>query len=428
MKVIKVEEKYSFFIIIITVIIIIGVVLAGLYIFFDESSSARIKTRVIELFFAIFISLPMLFTALFNKSEYLNKILIDNEFLIFVYKKGKKISKQEKILKENIKKFNLSARLSVKGSYKSRYSVCESNIYIKLNNNKEIVFYVNPNNIFKSSFDFLYDILRESSNIPNFSFSMKGEESLKERVNYFIIHNKKMPFWMQFKKMSFVTKFILGICVLCFLSLISVNLFFLIPSFGLNDNEKAFLSHYLSAQKLRIDNNNYNAALGELDKASTYVNNDVDLYLEKAYNYENLKQYDKAIEEARKGLEYKNKQSINYRSKNIKFSSKDIALYTVIGDCSLKKGYYKEAYQSFDYIIKKVRYKYTDAYFKRGIALFHLKKYDSALEDFIIHKDIINNYLKEQKTSQYKDKYPVYNEKNLNNIDLWIDSSIKAKN
>ena len=163
-------------------------------------------------------------------------------------------------------------------------------------------------------------------------------------------------------------------------------------------------------------NKNYSLAIQKLNEAQSIINTSSDSYLQKAYCYKYLKQYNSCIAEAKEGLKYADKKSIYYKAKNFKFSGDDkIALNTVLGDCGLKSKNYNDSIYSFTYVINNVKYIYTDAYFKRGRAYYYLGQYNLSLSDFIMHKSIIEQCLQSD-CSRYKSE-------NLNNINKWIAAS-----
>ena len=187
-----------------------------------------------------------------------------------------------------------------------------------------------------------------------------------------------------------------------------------------NDVEKEYAS-YVETGYGYFQNGYYYDALKEYDKALNINSEDHVLYYYRALAYEYSKQYDKAIVEANKGIEYINSKSTFNDARNVKLVKNDIGIYTTLTDCYMETKRYDEALNAINYVIDHVKYKYTDAYFKRGMCKFYLGDKAGALADFFKHREIINMYLEDQANSKYKAAYPTYTNKNLENINLWIN-------
>ena len=56
---------------------------------------------------------------------------------------------------------------------------------------------------------------------------------------------------------------------------------------------------------------------------------------------------------------------------------------------------------------------------------YYLNQKEEALRDFYRHKRIVEKYLQDQATSEYKARYPVYTQKHLNNINKWIEATLE---
>mgnify|MGYP002707108296 FL=1 len=174
---------------------------------------------------------------------------------------------------------------------------------------------------------------------------------------------------------------------------------------------------------------NYTKALIELEKAEKFSSTTPETYLEKAYNYKKLKQYNEGKIAAKEGLKYLNSKSIYNKYHNFRaFGKKDVALYTVLGELCEETKDYKGMKDSYDYVIKHTHYKYTDAYFNRGRAEYYLLEFDLAYEDMLKHKEIIQNYLTDQQETKYKALYPFYDNNKLENVELWLKAIKKYGN
>ena len=93
-----------------------------------------------------------------------------------------------------------------------------------------------------------------------------------------------------------------------------------------------------------------------------------------------------------------------------------------MGNCAGHLKQYREAIEAYDYVVNHVKYTYSDVYFKRGKCKYYLGLYNEALEDFYHHQQIIQQYFDDQKSAEYKDKYPRYSNNDLADIQAWIDS------
>ena len=83
----------------------------------------------------------------------------------------------------------------------------------------------------------------------------------------------------------------------------------------------------------------------------------------------------------------------------------------------------------YDYVITHIKYKYTNAYFQRGYAKYYLSDFNSALQDFYKHKEIILQYIQDQEeeTPEFRHTNPTYDKNDLINIEKWISACKKYK-
>ena len=191
----------------------------------------------------------------------------------------------------------------------------------------------------------------------------------------------------------------------------------------LSENEKLYMEHLNSGNSLYYQRK-YKKALEEYNLAENIYSEDSQLYIYKAYCYRKQKEYAKAIENAKKALKYPDSKSIYKKAHNFKSNlNNDISAYEVIGKCAYAQKNYKVAKEAYSYIINHVTYKYTDAYLYRGICEYYLNEKQAALMDFEKHKQIINSYIYDQTNSEYPSIHPTYTNKNLVNINKWIDAT-----
>lgn len=171
-----------------------------------------------------------------------------------------------------------------------------------------------------------------------------------------------------------------------------------------------------------FQNNNCTDALLKYKKAETLISNDSELYLNEAYCYKEQKDYNKALDAINKAEDlYNNKVKSTYaKAKNYRFFDNKSAIYQEKGRINYQLNNYSDAVYDFTQEINSTTYKYTKAYLWRGCAKFYNNDKNGALADFIKHKEIINMYLKDQATSEYKAKYPEYTVNDLTEIEQWI--------
>lgn len=376
----------------------------------------------------VFIVIPVVCISIFDDEKYVSEILIYDESIVLVYKiKGKEVERKE-ISKNNIKNFKITTSANIVRLRKGSYTEVRNTINIKTKD-EEIVFSATAENLlFGCPYQLILDLIKYSNNIPNFNYKTRGTDIYaKKDIEYYCQHGKRIPFIEQFK-FSFNQTPEIGKMLTCILLAIVVVYFgfmayFLMPVGKLSDTETKYISHYKNALSLTRENN-YTKALYELSEAEKYCPNDPEIYLEKAYNYKKLKQYDKGILAIKEGLKYVNSKSISDKYYKIRFpNKKDIAMYTVLGEMYEKTKDYKNMKDSYDYVVSHVKYTYTDAYFKRGIAEYYLSEFNLALEDFLKHKEIIQKYIKDQEETKYKAYYPTYDSRDLDNIELWIQAT-----
>ncbi len=430
---IKVQRYYSLMLI---VMLFVGLLilfsgLVYLLFFSDIDFNAKSRSDLYELIgIVVFVGLPILFTMFFNKEKYVSEILIFDESIDIVYKiKGKEVERKQ-IFKTDIEKFTINTELELKSQGRTSYTLAKNTVNIKTKQEEIEFFFSSQNNLFGCAYQLILDLIKYSTTIPNFEYHLSGSNiyAIKD-IEYFCQFGKRLPLKekikFSFNQSPLIGKILLAIVALTLVCYFGFSMFLFMPSGKLSNDEQNYINHYNKAEKLRIEGN-YTEALEELSKAEEYSSTTAETYLEKAYNYKKLKQYDKGIIEAKEGLKYINSKSIYNKYHNFRFlGKKDIALYTVLGEMYEKTKDYKNMKDSYDYVINHCSYTYTDAYFYRGMAEYYLLEFNLALNDFLKHKEIIQNYIKDQQETQYKALYPTYDNSDLENVELWIQATKK---
>lgn len=437
MTTIKVQRYYSAIFLLIAIVALILTIGAGIYFLFysDFNFSARSRSDIVELISVIaFLAIPAIFSMLFSKEMYLAEIVIHCDCIDLIYKIKGRVVNKKRIFKKDVENFNIIAKLDRQYQGRSSYTSAKHILNIKTKN--EEIYELHDNKITFTScpYQLILDLIKNQNKIPNFSYEISGSDIYaKKDVEYFIQHGKRMPFVQSLKfNLSTMPK-TAQICLIVIALILILNfcglIYLLAPAPKLTHEEKLYMEHYNKALEYRIDDRDYYSAINELEKAERYFSNTSETHLEKAYNYKRLKEYEKGIKEAKEGLNYINSKSIYKKYHNFKFPTKeDISLYTVLGELYQKTKDYKNMKDCYNYVIVHNSYKYTDAYFKRGIARYYLLEFQEALDDFIKHKEIIEDYLFEESQSEYKAKYPTYDNKDIENINLWISATKKYGN
>jgi len=429
MKKVKIQSRVSPLMCSFLLLVFFAVVAFIIYIlFFSEFVSAKTKSRGFELLFLVVFILPIIFRSLLNNEIYPSEFIFYDDYFEIIYKKKNKEAYRRKIYNNDIEKFDLNANIEFSNTGKSRFTICTSNALIKLKNNEEVIINQDSTDkFFGSPYQYIFDLLSVSSQIPNFHYQITGNNDFaKAEIDYFIRFSKRMPFFIRLKismdNTPISAKIVLGICVLSFLASIIFLIFLNLPAPKLNEVESKFMLHYKKASNLRIDIKDYYGALEQLEEAQKYDDKNPELYIEKSYNYAKLEEYEKALLSAKEGLKYVNNTKSPYRKYyNFKFIGKDdIQLYSLIAINAKKLGKYNEAIEAYSYIIKHNHYKYQETYLKRGICYYYKGDLENARKDFLVHKDIILKYFDDQSKSEYKDKYPRFDNKDLNKVEKWI--------
>lgn len=361
-----------------------------------------------------------------SNSEYVSDIMVTNDALVLCYKK-KNRGWQQVINMSDIEsvKVDFTADSVQRGKY--RILECQTGVSIKIKNNKTVSFTQNPSGVsFKCPYAFMLDLLSVSSFLPNFSYNMRGNcVSVLEDIRHYEIYRKRLSFLkrmqIELKNTPPVGKVASVILIFCLIVPIGFMCYMFIPPF-LTPEDKAYRSYIeMGYEYYRQDL--YDLSLREYDKALAMHNDDAVLYYYRALSFYEKHDYQQAKQEAIKGLSFVKNKSTYFKTKNYRFLDNDkIGLYTTLAESEMEMGDFISAKNTYTTIIDQIKYRFTDAYFKRGLCEYHLGQKDAALTDFFKHKEIINDYIAEEEASEYKSKYPSYTEKDIENIDAWINA------
>ena len=434
---IRVQRHYSLFLLIMLFVGSLVFIFGAIYflIFSNFDFSTRTRSDLCELIGLLaFVVFPLLFSIFSNKEKYVSEIYIFNESIEIIYKiKGKEVERKQ-ILKKDIEKFDINTKLELKRQGRSSYTYTGNTVSIKTKNDEISFFNSSENTFFGCPYQLILDLIKYRKEIPNFKYKVSGSNIFaKKDIEYFYEFEKRLPLKEKikflFSQISITGKIFLSISAILFVFYFGLIAYFFMPMGKLSDGENEYMQHYNKAVNLRVEERNYTKALIELEKAEKFSSTTPEIYLEKAYNYKKLKQYNEGKIAAKEGLKYLNSKSIYNKYHNFRaFGKKDVALYTVLGELCEETKDYKGMKDSYDYVIKHTHYKYTDAYFNRGRAEYYLLEFDLAYEDMLKHKEIIQNYLTDQQEAKYKALYPFYDNNNLENVELWLKAIKKYGN
>ena len=408
---------------------LVAILLCGIFVYivfaFDFASyHSRYKIYGFIGLIAVFI--PLWLKNAQSDEEYVYDLIIDEESLTLVYKKQKE-QRTETISFDDILSINAILKANNVKTAKSVSLFCETTVTIKRKNGKTIVFSENPTADFSlCAYAFILQLLAVAKSLPNFKYRVCGNsEVVKQDVKFYAIYGRRLPFLKReliaFKQYPKIAQIILVCCFLPFIISVCFLIYLNFPVF-LSDTDKQYVSHIEEGYKY-YQNNMYDKSLLEYDRALNINDSDSTLYYYRALSYYYQKRYEKSAIEAQKGIDVLNKKSLYHYAKNWKFANNDIGLYTTLGDSERKLKNYQKAIDAYSYVVNKVKYTYTDIYFKRGKCELSLNQKDLALNDFYEHRHVIEKYLQDQLESEYKDMYPKYTEEDLEKIDKWIEKS-----
>ena len=426
MKHIKVQSRLSLMAAIIISLFLILIAIGFIYIAHTAdyvSSGSKGKIYGFIGFLAFFI--PIWFKNAQDEDEYVSELMVDDNSLTLFYK-SKNSNRTTTIPLEDINSVHAKLNANYTQTGKSKMLSCETIVTIKTKNNGTIVFIENPTaNISFCSYDFMLRLLTISKYLPNFTYTVEGNaEDTKQDISHFAKFGKRLSFfkraYINYKQYPVGYRILIFFFLIPLVVSIGVLIYLYFPPF-LSSSDKEYLSYMEQGYKY-YQNDDYENSIAEYDKALNLHDDDSTLYYYKGLSYYYDKQYEKASEEAEKGINVLNKKSAYYRAKNYKFAHNDIGLYSLLGDSEKKLKNYAKAKSAYTYVIDHVKYTYTDVYFERGQCEFYLNEKEAALNDFYKHKQIIEKYLEDQENSEYKDKYPTYTNKDIENINLWIET------
>ena len=430
MKKIKVQSRMSIFML--TLVVMACVALIGVVFYFvilDKTStlSAKTKSDGWELISGLIVFLPFLFREVMKKGQYVSDLIITDSYLQLVYKEKGKITEVRTLENFDIKSFKVDVHINVVHIGRRRSAEVTNYVTIKLKSGEDISFEATPSALAFSmcAYKFILELIKVSNNIPNFSYKIfTDEESFKDDIKYFAQHGKRMPL----HKMpggKFLIVIYCSVAIWLILSLSLMGFIFFddyMPKPKLADNEAKYMELYNEANDYYAKYDDYDKALKCISEAKEYVNNDYQLYLLEAYTYKYKHDYRNVLNSANKAIVLlnSNQKSVYNKSKRFNFpgikKSGLTAAYTLKGKAHYNLKEYALSADAYTHVIENCSYKYTDAYFWRGVSRFYAGDKQGAMIDFLEYRDIINKYFEEMSDMTYQQ----YTQKDLDLANEWI--------
>lgn len=405
------------------VLIIIAFVFVS-FILTNDSLFPRAGVYCFYIVVFLLVFIPLLLNNAQSSVPFVSEIIVTDSDLILVHKVDS-LSKEQIIKLSDIKSIKATLKANNVSSGRSVSLFCETVVNIETKSDGIITFSEVPTASWSfCGYSFMLRLLSISYYLPNFTYKVIGNsETAKADVQHFALYGKRLPF---LKRMILDLK-IYPLWIRLFIAL-NFLLFLVLLGFTLCMNFPVYLS---SEDKIYMENvergytyyqdGQYENSLSEYNKALNIHDNDPVLYYYQALSYQRIGELENAVESAQKGIKNAKNKSVYHKAKKFIFANNDIiGLYTVLGESEYYLQRYDKALEAFNYIAKKVVYKYTDVYLWRGLCYMHLGDNNHALKDYYKHKEIILNYIDEQARSDYPMLHPTYTNDDLERINKLI--------
>ncbi len=185
---IKAEQKYIDSLIVMFFFAICILIYWFLPYIYPPSAEYLRESSRFELYAFIIIFVFFIIFSIINNSEYVSDIIISNDYIEIIYKKGLIEIKKEIVFKNDIELFEVILTIDEKITRRHYYLISKTAVTINLKDNKQIQFVVDSSNSIIScgSYQFLIDLIRNSREIPNFKYDVCGNYYLarKDIENY----------------------------------------------------------------------------------------------------------------------------------------------------------------------------------------------------------------------------------------------------
>ena len=129
-----------------------------------------------------------------NKSASVSELIIAADYIDIIYKKIFREVKKIRILKNEIEVFELVATIDKKNIIIENFIYSNTIVTIKLKNKKTIQFVQNSLiRLWGSPYQFVIDLIKNSNEIPNFKYKIKGNYILaKKDIEKYDINCRKI--------------------------------------------------------------------------------------------------------------------------------------------------------------------------------------------------------------------------------------------
>ena len=107
---------------------------------------------------------------------------------------------------------------------------------------------------------------------------------------------------------------------------------------------------------------------------------------------------------------------------SIKKKGNIVRIFTLKGGANYNLRNYRESAENYTKVIEAETYKFSSVKRNRGISRYYDGDMEGALKDFIDMKKIILNFFENQNKTKYKYRNPPYTEKDLEDINNWIEN------
>lgn len=413
---------------------ILGIILVGLLIY-NHFVAHLYNLGVYNAVFALISIISLLMIGTFNPNVYFPKgtikhLLIDYKSITIV-PMNNKLDQEIIIKKSDILNFNVNIKINEKYlNQKINISTTYLKIVIKLKNEQEYIYetLIRPT-LWKTSYEFVYELLKYSYLIPNFSINTSSSQNsdILAKIEYFKKYGHKRPFWKSpgWLANHIITRIFIIIFVLLmiFASLYCLSFLgnekFAERKIPITKEEKKYLVQYDKALTTKNIVHDCGNAIKQFEKAESIINYSADSHLQKAYCYQYLNEYSNALSEAQLALKYignraisdkyylhplgVNKSSFNHTSyEKIQF---------LLGDIYYEIENYENAIDAYLEGLKQIdNQAYIDEYLRLGLSYLGIQDFVNAEYYITKHKNIVETCMENgryngRKCLNYNEKY-----------------------
>jgi hypothetical protein len=350
----------------------------------------------------------------FAKEEYVSRIIIQNGNISLLYYVRQKLSRIKDIPVSEVDNIKLKLFVETHSVKSGKVFTGYSSTKINLKDGESVSFETSKNDTF---YPYLFAMIKNRLYLPDFVYEIDTNEKLiKDEVEYFALNGKKRPFYKRITK----PRAVLIAILFCILASSAGFILWIYMPVKLTSAEKEYIGKLEAGTQYR-KNKAYERALQAYQEAQQIIDTDYQLYVDKAYAYKHMKDYDKMLEESDKAVSlFEQRYKSVYKKANKVIFNNANAAYLLRAEANFNLKKYAEAIVDYSRVIKKESYKYSRNEWKRGISRYYAGDISGAREDFLNAKKIILRYFADQEKEESKYKYPAYTQKDLDDIEQWI--------